>query len=129
MYGCIYRNGTEALLPGCAPVASMRPHHNPMVPLETPATFAAQVQWSAGFLNVIDKLPEAVFVRALIDKLPEAVFVHALIEFSILRPNLDLHKEDIESNPGPVWADTIAVTTVRLAMFTVVAAVTTTIFG
>jgi hypothetical protein len=87
-----------------------------MVPLETPATFAAQVQWSAGFLNVIDKLPEA-------------VFVHALIEFSILRPNLDLHKEDIESNPGPVWADTIAVTTVRLAMFTVVAAVTTTIFG
>jgi hypothetical protein len=106
----------EPILPGFAPVTSLLPHHNPMVPLETPATFAAQVEWSAGFLNVIDKLPQA-------------VFVYALIEFFILRPNLDLYKEDIESNPGRVWADTVAVTTVRLAMFTVVAAVTTTIFG
>lgn len=106
----------ESLLPGFVPVGSLLPGHNPGVPPETPATFAANVEWAAGFLNVVDKLPEA-------------VFAYALIEFFILRPGIDMYKEDVEEDPGRAFADTLAVTGVRLGMFCVVAAVTTGMFG
>lgn len=106
----------ESLLPGFASVHGILPSHDPGVPPETPATFAAQVEWAAGFLNVVDKLPEA-------------AFAYALIEFFILRPGIDMYKEDVEEDPGRAFADTLAVAGVRLGMFCIVAAVTTTIFG
>jgi hypothetical protein len=106
----------ESLLPGFSPVGGILPGHDPGVPAETPATFAAQVEWAAGFLNVVDKLPEA-------------AFAYALIEFFILRPGIDMYKEDVEEDPGRAFADTLAVTGVRLSMFCIVAVVTTGVFG
>lgn len=111
----------ESILPGFSPVGGILPAHNPLIPLETPATFAAQVAWSAKFLNVVDKLPEA-------------AFMYALIEFFILRPGIDLYKEDIElqQEEGPtgvLTAETLAVTGVRVGVFFIVAIFTNIIFG
>jgi hypothetical protein len=109
------------IMPGFLPTGGILPMHNPRVPAETPATFALQVEWSAKFLNVIDKLPEA-------------AFVYALVEFFILRPGLDLYKEDIDSQQeegatGVLTAETLAVTGVRLGVFLVIAILTNIIFG
>jgi hypothetical protein len=112
----------ESVLPGFTPVSGILPFHNPMVPPETPATFAAQVEWSAKFINVIDKLPEA-------------AFVYALIEFFILRPGLDLYKEDIElqqqaeGSVGSLTYETLAVTAIRIGVFFIIAVFTNLIFG
>lgn len=107
----------ELRLPGFAPAASLLPRHHPgSAALDTPANFVAQVEWAAGFVNVIDHLPAA-------------ALAYALIEFFILRPGVDWYKEDVEDDPGRALAETLAVTGVRLGMFGVVAVVTTSIFG
>jgi hypothetical protein len=106
---------TESNLPGFRTTRGILPQHN-QVPDETPETFAAQVEWAARFLPVIDKLPYA-------------ALSYGLIEFFLLRPNLDLYKEDIEDEPERATAETIATTGVRMAVFLVIAVVTVTIFG
>jgi hypothetical protein len=105
---------SERWFPGFAPTGGILPGHS--APPETPESFAGAVQWSADFLNVVDKLPEA-------------VFAYALVEFFILRPGIDKYREDIDEEPARAVADFVAVSAVRLAMFGVVAIVTTTIFG
>ena len=104
-----------SIFPGFTPTGGILSLHH-AVPLETPASFAAQVEWSAGFLNVVDKLPEA-------------AFAYALVEFFFLRPSIDRYTEDVELEPTRALTESIAVTGVRLGMFCLVAAVTTTIFG
>jgi len=104
----------ERFLPGFTPTGGILAEHA-AIP-ETPATFAAQVEWSAGFLNVVDKLPEA-------------AFLYALVEFFFLRPGIDRYTEDVELEPARAFTESVAVTGVRLCMFSIVAAVTTTIFG
>lgn len=91
--------------------------HNSAVPLETPATFAAQVEWSAQFLHVIDVLP-------LI------AFLYALVEFFVLRPNLDWYREEVvqPQNPGMVM-DTATAMGTRVAIFAMLAVITDIIFG
>lgn len=112
---------SENLLPGFSPVGGILSPPNPQIPPETLSTFTAQIEWSAKFINVIDHLPEA-------------AFTYALIEFFILRPGIDLYKEDIEmqSDEGPtgvLTAEVAAVTGVRLGVFLVVAVLTNLIFG
>jgi len=104
----------ENILPGFTPTGGILSTHS--APLETPASFAAQVEWSAGFLNVVDKLPEA-------------AFVYCLVEFFFLRPSIDRYTDDVELEPTRALTESLAVTGVRLGMFCLVAAVTTTIFG
>jgi hypothetical protein len=112
----------DIVMPGFTQTSGILPIHNPRLPPETPATFAAQVEWSAKFLNVIDKLPEA-------------AFVYALVEFFILRPGLDLYKEDIDlqqeegATTGVLTAETLAVTGVRFGVFLIIAIITNFIFG
>jgi hypothetical protein len=84
---------------------------------ETPETFVLMIKWAAGLIDVIDKLPLA-------------AFVYALIEFFILRPNLDTTKRQIlQRNDNSAMAESVATTSVRLAVFGVVAFVTLVIFG
>lgn len=104
----------ENFLPGFTPTGGILPTHS--APLETPASFAAQVEWSAAFLNVVDKLPRA-------------AFVYCLVEFFFLRPGIDRYTDEVELEPMRALTESVAVTGVRLAMFCLVAAVTTTIFG
>jgi hypothetical protein len=106
-----------SVLPGFTPTGSLLSTHSPYLPTEsTPATFAATVEWASGFINILDKLPEA-------------AFAYALVEFFILRPGIDLYKEDVEEDPTRAFADALAVTGVRLSMFCVVAIVTAGVFG
>jgi hypothetical protein len=107
----------EATLPGFAETGGVLPRHVPNLPLdETPATFAAQIEWSAAFLRVVDRLPYA-------------ALLYALVEFLVLRPNVDLYREDVEDDLGRALADSVKVTTVRLGAFAVVAVVTLVVFG
>lgn len=103
----------QNLLPGFSPTGGILPAHNPNIPAETPATFMAQIEWSAKFLNVVDNLPAV-------------AFAYALVEFFLIRPNLDMYKEDIEEEPSEVLTETVSVTGVRLAVFAIIAVVTTT---
>ena len=107
---------SESLLPGFAPVGGILSPHSPNVPAETPDTFAAQVEWSAGFLNVVDKLPYA-------------AFAYGLIEFFLIRPNLDLYKEDIEEEPADALAETVGTTVIRVGVFAVISVIAVTFFG
>lgn len=104
----------ENFLPGFTPTGGILPSHQ--APAETPASFALQVEWSARFLKVVDKLPEA-------------AFFYALVEFFLLRPNIDLYKEEIRQEPGAVAVETLVTTAVRVAAFGIVAVVTLGIFG
>lgn len=107
---------SEDILPGFSPTRSILQAHNPNVPAETPETFATQVEWSANFLNVIDKLPAA-------------ALSYGLIEFFLLRPGVDLYQQDIDDEPRQVLVETVVVTAVRMGVFAMVAGVTVGIFG
>ena len=104
----------EAFLPGFTPTSGILPSHS--APPETPESFAAQVEWSARYLKVVDKLPQA-------------AFVYALVEFFFLRPNIDLYKEEIRQEPGAVALETAVTVGVRLAALSVVGFFTLAIFG
>lgn len=106
----------QTLLPGFSPTRGLLPTHVMGLPAETPETFAAQVEWSARFLNVIDQVPTI-------------VFAYALVEFFFLRPNIDLYQEEIREQPTQIMAGTVAVTGVRVGVFFVIAILTCTIFG
>ena len=104
----------ESFLPGFTPPSGILPAHT--APPETPATFAVQVEWSARFLKVVDKLPEA-------------ALAYALVEFFLLRPNIDLYKEEVREEPGAVALETAVTVGVRVAALGIVGAVTLGIFG
>lgn len=106
----------QTLLPGFSPTRGILPGHVMGLPAETPETFAAQVEWSARFLNVIDQVPTI-------------VFAYALVEFFLLRPNLDLYQEEIRDQPTQIMTGTVAVTGVRVGVFCVIAILTCTVFG
>jgi hypothetical protein len=103
-------------LPGFSPTRSILAGHEIGLPAETPETFASQVEWSASFLNVVDKLPYI-------------ALAYALIEFFLLRPGVDLYQQDIDDEPERVLAETVLVTAVRMGVFAVVATVTVSIYG
>eukprot|EP00977_Amphora_coffeiformis_P000196 scaffold54_cov158-Amphora_coffeaeformis.AAC.10 len=104
----------ENFLPGFTPTGGILPTHS--APPETPASFAVSVEWSARFLKVVDKLPEA-------------ALAYAMVEFFLLRPNIDLYKEEIRQEPGAVALETAVTTAVRVAAMSIVGAVTLGIFG
>jgi len=103
------------VLPGFHPTGGILPHHNPQM-RESPEIFAKQVEWAAGFLNVLDKLP---FVA----------FAYALMEFFFLRPGVDFFKEDIEEEPLAALRKTVMVTGVRMGVFFFLALVTLVFVG
>jgi hypothetical protein len=114
--GANIMNGGGTQLPGFVETKGVLSAHNPNVPAETPASFAAEVQWAAGFFNVMDKLP---FVA----------FWYAMVEFFILRPNVDLYKEDVENDPVGVAVETASVAGVRFLAIAFISTVTVGFFG
>ena len=110
----------EDVLPGFTPTGGiLSPHIVPFdqqPPPPSVVSFVASIDWASKFINVIDKLPIA-------------VLVYVLIEFFLLRPNINTYKEDIEENPSGIFADTFAVSTVRVSMFCIVAIATLGVFG
>jgi hypothetical protein len=106
-------------LPGFAPDSSLGflpPHGAGGLPAETPASFASQVEWSARFLGVVDRLPAA-------------ALLYALLEFLGLRSGVDSYKEDVDADPAGAAADALRVTLVRMGAFAVLAVVTLVLFG
>lgn len=97
---------TRGILPGAS---SMN------LPTGTPSSLYRETKSTAAFLNVLDKLPNA-------------AFLYVLIDFFLLRPGIDLYKEDIEDEPTDALAETLAVTTVRIGVFIVISFLTVTIF-
>ena len=89
---------------------------NQLPPRGTTTNFFGQVKSSASMLNVLDKLPMA-------------AFVYVLIDFFLLRPGMDLYKEDIEEDPTDALAETVAVTTVRMGVFALISFVTLAFFN
>jgi hypothetical protein len=106
-------------LPGFVPdsaAGGFLPRHEPSIPAETPATFASQVEWSAQFLRVVDKLPLV-------------ALLYALVEFLGLRSGVDSFKEEVEDDPARATADTIKVTVIRMGAFAILAVLTLVLFG
>lgn len=97
---------------GILPKATM----DMQIPRGTPETFFGQVKNSASMLNVMNKLPTA-------------AFVYVLVDFFLLRPGIDLYKEDIEEEPTDALAETLAVTTVRMGTFAVISFITLLLFN
>lgn len=106
----------EDVLPGFAKTGGILPQHNPRIVPDSPETFAAQVEWSARFLNVVDKLPYM-------------ALAYGLVDFFLLKPNLDLYKEDVEEEPSAIFMETASATAFRMGVFAVIAVVTLGMFG
>ena len=100
-------------LPGFAETRGILGTRMEALAVDSPPTFAAEVQWANQFLPVMDRLP---FVA----------FYYALVEFFLLRPGVDLYKEEIEDDPEGVAADTVSVGIVRLGVFAVISFLTVT---
>jgi len=103
------------VLPGFRQIGGILPQHA-NVPQGTEEGFVKQVQWSANFLNVIDKIPYA-------------AFSYAFVEFFFLRGGVDWYKEDIEEEGTAVFVEFASVTVVRLVAFTIISIITLAIFG
>ena len=86
------------------------------VPYDDAKSFTAEVKWAAGYFRILDKLP---FVA----------FYYALAEFFILRPGVDLYKEEIEDDPEGVFADTVSVAMVRMGALAFISFVTVLFAG
>jgi hypothetical protein len=104
------------ILPGFQPTHGVLPQHNAQVLPDSPASFALQVEWAARIVKVIEKLPYI------------ALF-YGLIEFFLLRPGLDVYKDDIEDESSEIMEDTIATVGVRLGIFAVLAVATMVLYG
>lgn len=109
-------NGGQPSLPGFSETHGILPTHSLNVPPETPASFAAEVQWAANYFDVMDKLPFA-------------AFWYCMVEFFILRPGIDFYKEDIEADPTGVLADTVAVAGVRMIAIAIISFLTVVVYG
>ena len=109
-------NGGGSVLPGFSKIGHILPTHADNIPEANMESFTAQVFTAAKFLPVLEKLPVA-------------AFVYVLFDFFLLRPDVDLYKEDIEEEPFEVAAETAAVTGVRLATFAVIGFLTVVAFG
>jgi hypothetical protein len=109
-------NGGAPSLPGFSETQGILPTHSLNVPAETPASFAAEVQWAANYFDVMDKLPYA-------------AFWYCMVEFFILRPGIDFYKEDIEADPTGVLADTVAVAGVRVIAIAIISFLTVAFYG
>jgi hypothetical protein len=105
----------QRVWPGFTPTGSLLSPHS-VYDGSTPAVWAATVEWAADWANVVEQLPRA-------------ALVYVLVEFFLLRPNLDVYKEDVENDPTRAVTDAVVVTGVRVAMFCVVALVTVGVFG
>jgi hypothetical protein len=114
----IRAGGPGGGLPGFAPDSSLGflPGHGAGLPAETPGSFASQVEWSARFLNVVDRLPAV-------------ALLYALLEFLGLRSGVDSYKEDVDADPAGAAADALRVTLVRMGAFAVLAVITLVLFG
>jgi hypothetical protein len=111
-----FESGGASVLPGFAKTDGILPQHSPSMPPETQESFFAMIKWEVKYLNVIDKIPLA-------------ALVYGMVDFFLLRPGVDLYKEDIEDEPVDTLAETVAITGVRLAVFTAIALVTLIFFG
>jgi hypothetical protein len=112
----IMNGGVATHLPGFVETKGVLSPHNPNVPAETLSSFASELKWSSGFFNVMDKLPFA-------------AFWYAMVEFFILRPNVDLYKEDVENDPVGVAADTVSIAGVRFLAIGIISTITLGFFG
>ena len=111
-------NGGASHLPGFEDIHGILPSHNRdlLRAQDDPDTLKYQVAWASQFLKSFDKLPYA-------------AFWYAMLEFFILRPGIDLYKEDIEDDPAGVVAETVVVGGVRVAAFILIGIVTMSLFG
>jgi hypothetical protein len=114
-------NGGATHLPGFTETRGILPQAgNPNVPPPgTPGmmgTWLRNVEFAATYSRVLDKLPTA-------------AFMYVLLEFFILRPGVDVYKEDIEDDPSGVLAETVAATGVRFAALGIIGVFTNIIFG
>lgn len=106
------------VLPGFTPTGGILQHPS-MIDIDAPpsvVSFVASIDWASNYINVIDKIPIV-------------VLFYVCIEFFILRPNINLFKEDIDDDPMGTFVNTITVTSVRLIMFFVLTIVTVGVFG
>lgn len=110
-----FQAGGGSTLPGFKQTGGILPEHS-KIPEVTMASFTNQAFVSAKFLKVVEKLPMA-------------AFVYVLIDFFLLRPNVDLYKEDIEEEPLEVAAETVAVSGIRLGVFFLIGFLTVVLFG
>ena len=107
-------NGGGAPLPGFAQTKGIFGTHN--APAETADSFVMEAKWAFDYYNVMDKLPLA-------------ALSYALFEFFILRPNVDLYKEDIEDDPTGVTIDTVSVAGVRFLAIAIISTLLVSFFG
>jgi hypothetical protein len=107
----------ESVFPGFRQTGSILQQRIQHAPSEdSPETFAAIVQWSAGFLNVVDKLPYV-------------ALGYALFEFFVVRADLDWFKEDVEDAPAEVTMEAIGTTSVRFGALMVLSFLTVCFFN
>lgn len=110
-----FESSGGSVLPGFTPTGHILPGHIEVSDY-TMATFSSQVFESAKFMEVFEKLPLV-------------AFLYVLVDFFLLRPDADLYKEDIEDDPMDAFAETAAVTGVKLATFTAIGLFTVVVFG
>lgn len=110
----------HTLLPGFAPTRGiLDPSLIDSNSIDAPpaaVSFVATIDWASHYINIIDKIPIV-------------VLFYVCIEFFILRPNINLYKEDIDENPMGTFVNTVTVTSVRLAMFFILTIFTVGVFG
>jgi hypothetical protein len=116
MDGSTIKETGASAFPGFAETRGILPGPVKGVPEDSPQTFAAQVEYAARFVN-------------LIDKLPYAAFWYALVEFFIIRPNVDLYKEDVQDDPEGVLTESAIVFGVRFGVFCLIGLLTAAIFS
>jgi len=78
-------------------------------------------QWGQLVDNVLSQVH-------VLDKLPTAAFLYLLVEFFILRPNVDLYKEDIEEDATGVLIESTVSIGVRMVALAIVGVITLIIF-
>ena len=116
MDGSTIKETGADVLPGFAQVRGVLPGPVAGIPEDSPESFAAQVEYAARFVNVIDKLPYA-------------AFWYALVEFFLIRPNVDLYKEEVQDDPEGVLAESVVVFGVRFVVFCLIGLLTSAIFS
>merc|ERR1712232_834797 len=119
MEGSKILHGGDTSLPGFTETRSLlSPHliHGPSGESATTITdplymFRARLNYASTMLDVITKLPYV-------------AFTYALVEFSFLRSNVDIYKEDIEDDPVGVFTESVSDIGVRVGILFVLTLIT-----
>lgn len=106
----------DQTFPGFAKTGHFLPGHSASFPEETPESLKQEMASIAKMMRVVNVLPWA-------------AFIYTCVEFALIKPGYDAYKEELDEDRAAANVEFMALTGIRLAIFSVIGVLALTFFA